>query len=55
MQLPPEPDEPRNRPERDDLPIDGGAIAETGGHCCLGALLPGVAVVFLLVVLALRI
>jgi hypothetical protein len=39
MRLPPEPGEPRNEPERGDVPIDEADLVETGGWCCLWAAL----------------
>jgi hypothetical protein len=57
MRLPPEPGEPRNEPERGDVPIDEADFVETGGWCCLwaalAALFPSAAVVVLGVLLAL--
>ena len=47
MRLPPEPDEPRDRPETGDSPLSEADVAETGGRCCfyaiLGFLLPSAA------------
>jgi hypothetical protein len=58
MRLPPEPGEPRDRLETDDVPINEAAIAETGGWCylwaALAALFPSAAAVVFGVLLALR-